>query len=191
MRIAAYILFAGGVMLAISGAAKLPDMEPSAARSLADRFPDSWPVFATGFALTVAGLVIWWRDEFALRAAHHADDRDGSNPLTLLRGLVPQLHELSNDFAELDATQVTNRVEHLLEHTVLPFTEGRHKIMSWLGMSAGADLLVTAAFGERMLNRVWSAAADGHLEEARSSLAEAVGAFEQAQRQLPTDRVTE
>lgn len=187
MRIVAYILFAGGVMLAISGAAKLPDVEASAAESYIDRFPDSWPVFAVGFCLTVAGLVIWWKDEFAERAAHHADDSDGSNPLVLLRGLVPQLHELSGEFSQLNATQVADRVEHLLEHTVLPFAEGRHKIISWMGMSAGADLLVTAAFGERMLNRAWSAAADGHLEESRNSLTEAVGAFEQAQQQLPTE----
>lgn len=187
MRVVAYVLFAGGVMLAISGAAKLPDVEASAAESFMDRFPDSWPVFAVGFALTVAGLVIWWKDEFAQRAAHHADDSDGSNPLALLRGLVPQLHELSNDFGKLSANEVTSRVEHLLEHTVLPFAEGRQKVISWMGMSAGADLLVTAAFGERMLNRVWSAAADGHLAEARSSLTEAVGAFEQAQQQLPAE----
>lgn len=184
-RILAYILFAGGVMLAISGAAKLPDVEPSSAASFVERFPDSWPVFAAGFAMTVIGLVIWWQDEFAARAAHHAEDGDGSNPLTLLRGLLPQLHELTSDFPQLSATQVTDRVEHLLEHTVFPFAEGRHKVISWMGMTAGADLLVTAAFGERMLNRVWSAAADGHLEEARNSLNEAVTAFEQAREQLP------
>ncbi len=187
MRIVAYILFASGVMLAISGAAKLPDVEASEATGFAERFPDSWPVFAVGFALTVAGLVIWWKDEFIQRAAHHAEDGDGSNPLTLLRGLVPQLQELSSDFAQLSETQITDRVEHLLEHTVLPFSEGRHKVISWMGMGAGADLLVTAAFGERMLNRVWSAAADGHLEEARNSLTEAVSAFEQAEQQLPAE----
>ena len=49
-----------------------------------------------------------------------------------------------------------------------------------IGMSHGAEILVATAYGERMLNRVWSAAADGYLEEARSSFREASSAFDEA-----------
>ena len=46
-------------------------------------------------------------------------------------------------------------------------------------MERGAEILVTAAYAERMLNRVWSASADGHLPEAGASLTEAAEAIQQ------------
>lgn len=185
MRFIAYILFAAGVMTGISGAAKLPEIDAAADPGFLDRFPDSWPVFAIGFATTVTGLVLWWKDEFARRAASDTDDRDTSNPLILLRNLIPQLQSIADDFSGLNQSELTARIEHVQEHTILPFSEGRQKVISRMGMAAGADLLVTAAYGERMLNRAWSATADGHLDEARDSLDEALSAFRQAQSQLP------
>lgn len=181
MKYLAWALFAGGIMLSITGAAKLPDPSSEQTGLLAD-FPDTWPIFAGGFAATVVGLGIWWADVFAHRAAQHADESDGSNPLTLLAGLLPQLRNLSDEIDSLGSDALTARVEDILEHTVLPFSESRQKLFDRLGMRLGAELLVTAAFGERMLNRTWSAAADGHLEEARSSFKDGVVAFEEAAR---------
>ena len=47
-------------------------------------------------------------------------------------------------------------------------------------MDEGAQILVTMAYGERMLNRAWSASADGHIQEARGCIPEALAAFEEA-----------
>ena len=47
-------------------------------------------------------------------------------------------------------------------------------------MDKGAEVLVVVAYGERMLNRVWSAAGDEHLLEARTCLPEAQEAFAEA-----------
>lgn len=186
MRTLAIILFSGGIMAAISGAAKLPAPIPEGADpSFLDQFPDTLPLFTVAFLTTVGGLVIWWKDVFAHRKSRQDDDTDESNPLTLLAGLSPQLHELANSIDELDGQAITDRVEQILAHTVLPFAEGRQKLFDRLGMRAGADLLVTAAYGERMLNRTWSAAADGHLIEARSSFQEAILAFDEAAAMVP------
>ncbi|MGZ0173446.1 MAG: hypothetical protein ACKVHE_28310 [Planctomycetales bacterium] len=187
MRILAYILFGGGIMAAISGAAKLPAAIPEGTTpTFLDHFPDTLPEFTIAFLATVVGLVIWWKDVFAQRKANQDNDSDKSNPLTLLAGLIPQLHELAGSIDELDGDTIIKRVEHILEHTVLPFAEARQKLFDRLGMRAGADLLVTAAYGERMLNRTWSAAADGHLPEARTSFREAAQAFDEAAAMLPS-----
>ena len=77
------------------------------------------------------------------------------------------------------------RVDALLDDYVLPMGESRQQFIDRYGMEKGAELLVTLAFGERMLNRVWSAAADGHLPEAVSSLEESAEAFEEAVSLLP------
>ena len=187
MRILAYILFGGGIMAAISGAAKLPAAIPEGTTpTFLDRFPDTLPEFTIAFIATVVGLIIWWKDVFAQRKANQAAESDESNPLTLLAGLAPQLSDLASSIDQLEGEAITAHVEQILEHTVLPFAEARQKLFDRLGMRAGADLLVTAAYGERMLNRTWSAAADGHLTEARSSFREATQAFDEAAAMLPT-----
>jgi hypothetical protein len=181
----AYALFAGGIMLAISGAAKLPAPIPEGTEPVfLDQFPDTWPVFLVGFVATVTGLVIWWKDVFASRAVLKNDDSDGANPLSLLESLLPQLRQLAEEIDELEGTDIAERVEHLLEHTVLPFAESRQRLFDRLGMRVGAEILITAAFGERMLNRTWSAAADGYLEEARNSFRDGAAAFEEAARMV-------
>lgn len=186
MRILAYILFGGGIMAAISGAAKLPAAIPEGiAPTFLDRFPDTLPEFTIAFAATVFGLIIWWKDVFAQRKANQAAETDESNPLTILASLPPQLSDLADRIDNLDGNAIIAQVEHILEHTVLPFAEARQKLFDRLGMRAGADLLVTAAYGERMLNRTWSAAADGHLVEARSSFREAAQAFDEAAAMVP------
>jgi hypothetical protein len=187
MRILAYILFGGGIMAAISGAAKLPAAIPEGTTpTFLDRFPDTLPEFTIAFIATVVGLIIWWKDVFAQRKANQAVESDESNPLMLLAGLAPQLSDLASSIDQLEGEAITAHVEQILEHTVLPFAEARQKLFDRLGMRAGADLLVTAAYGERMLNRTWSAAADGHLTEARSSFREATQAFDEAAAMLPT-----
>jgi hypothetical protein len=186
MRILAYILFGGGIMAAISGAAKLSAALPEGVKpAFLDRFPDTLPEFSIAFIATVVGLVIWWKDVFAQRRANQDNDSDESNPLKLLAGLIPQLRDLAGKIDELDSDAIIAHVEQILEHTVLPFAEARQKLFDRLGMRAGADLLVTAAYGERMLNRSWSAAADGHLIEARSSFREAMQAFDEAAAMVP------
>ena len=174
-------------MAAISGAAKLPAAIPEGATpTFLDRFPDTLPEFTIAFIATVVGLIIWWKDVFAQRKANQAVESDESNPLTLLAELAPQLSDLASSIDQLEGEAITARVEQILEHTVLPFAEARQKLFDRLGMRTGADLLVTAAYGERMLNRTWSAAADGHLTEARSSFREATQAFDEAAAMLPT-----
>ena len=186
MRILAYILFGAGIMAAISGAAKLPAALPEGVEpAFLDRFPDTLPEFSIAFTATVVGLIIWWKDVFAQRKANQENDSDESNPLKLLAGLIPQLRELTGKIDELDSDAIITHVEQILEHTVLPFAEARQKLFDRLGMRAGADLLVTAAYGERMLNRTWWAAADGHLVEARDSFREATQAFDEAAAMVP------
>jgi hypothetical protein len=52
------------------------------------------------------------------------------------------------------------------------------------GLQAYADIMSSFAAGERYINRVWSASADGYDEEAETYLGKAVQQFVDAQQQL-------
>lgn len=169
------VLFTLGIIIAISGAAKPP--------APGETFPDTFPVFIAGFLAAVAGVEIWWGHRTILRLlAGDADDDAPDNPLVALGQLVPALRDFHADIDTLDAADIEERVEKISTDYIAPFVEGRQLLIDRLGLKEGSNLLVTAATGERMLNRTWSAAADGHLEEARNSCQEAVAAFEDAAR---------
>lgn len=166
------ILFGLGVIIAISGGARVP--------LAGDQWPTTWPMFAGGMALAIIALV-WWRVDKARHRTEQANSADG-DPFVMLANLIAPAQQLVRDVDALDAHGVCRRVDALLDGYILPFAEVRQRVIDRLGMAKGAEILVTVAYGERMLNRVWSAAGDGHLTEARACLPDAVDAFAEADR---------
>ena len=147
-------------------------------------FPSTWPLFAVGAAIGLVGLVLW-RSGIRAEAAVTDDaeaEQDVHDPVTLLHQMVGPVRELQRDSEKLTHGEITTRIDDITEQYVLPFAEVRHVLLERFGTAAGAEILVTMAFAERMLNRTWSAAADEHLEEARNSIPEALAGIEEANR---------
>ncbi len=170
------VLFAIGIMVAISGGAKTPEKVGA--------WPDSWPMFAVGAVAALIGLVLWRRQKALARAnlkEQMSAPGSANNPFELLAALIEPAQRLGAEIDTLSAETICARVDALLETYVLPMAEVRQRVIDRLGMAAGAEVLVTIAFAERMLNRTWSAAGDGHLPEARAVYPDAVEAFVEAQ----------
>jgi len=199
LRSVGIVLFVFGAMCAIAAAAKMP--------ADGQRLPDTWPVFAFGVAISAVGLVLWHRyrrgvsaaaaGTLASERAEAADDAAdrSSEPISgaaatresassLLRQLLGPLSELESAVDRLGPEELIGRLDELNDRFVLPFVERRSELLDELGMAAGSEVLVTAAYGERMLNRAWSAAADDCICEARQSVRDARSAFQQAVQQL-------
>jgi len=172
MKRLGFLLFCLGIVGAILCAAKMP--------AEGQEWSDMLVYFGAAIALGIVGLVLWRRGVSQEAQAAAKATGDSANPVTLLSGLPEPLAALSGDIEQLDASQLTERVDDLLNRFVLPFAEVRQTLIDRMGMEKGADVLVTVAFGERMLNRVWSAAADGHLPEARASFVDAHDALLEA-----------
>jgi hypothetical protein len=184
MRNIGILSFVLGAMCAIAAAAKLPGD--------GQRVPGTWPVFVLGVGTSAVGLVLWHRHrrrpaaEAQPEGAPPEDDsaQRGVPASSLLRQLLQPLSELESALDQLHAATLVSRLDELNDCYVLPFVERRSELLEELGMAAGSELLVTAAYGERMLNRAWSAAADGYLDEARQNLRDALVAFQRTVQQL-------
>ena len=168
------IAFTVGLIVAVVSGAKVPEA--------GSQYPDTLVPFVIGIVVGIVGLIIWHikSKEEAIERVHSHSENGGSNPVDLLKALMPDILKLKDDIGELDEERVCDRVDELLDKYVLPFAEVRQNLITMMGMSRGAEVLVTVAFGERILNRVWSASSDGHLGEARAVLPEAIEAFEEA-----------
>lgn len=162
--------------------------KPTAAKEIKLEMPTTKWYFLCGILCAGAGLGLWWKDIFSSRAiAAMADSKDDSmNPLALLKETLAGLQEFR--LRDRDAEELCEQVDAILTRFVLPMMDVRQKLTDRLGMNVGAEILVTAAAGERMLNRAWSAAADGDMDEALESVRMAKLTF--AEAQAIVDRAT-
>ena len=142
-------------------------------------------VFLTAFFITIIGNLLWHKSERQIVKAELEEHKnDGNNPLAMLSKTVPAIEAL---FAKAQNTQgmdLCEEVDKVLDTHVHPFTEKRKTFMDILGQAKGAEILLDVAYGERMLNRVWSAASDGHHQEALNSITESLENYKKAAGKL-------
>ncbi len=148
---------------------------------------ETWVLFVLGSAVALGGLLVWKQmiviETRLLQQDEHTSG-DAQSPFVLLASALPPTRALQRDLVDLDGPALCKRVDAILLPYLVPLVEVRQKVIDRFGMKDGAEILVTVAFAERLLNRVWSAAADGHLSEARTVFPDALHALEEAQQQV-------
>jgi hypothetical protein len=173
-----FVLFALGIILAIIGAAKVPDP--------GQQWPDTWPLFVGGALLGGLGLA-WWR------AGLKAEAQRGRTAGRSARDLFALLHKcrdmgraIEAQLDNLDGDALKAHIDELLDATLVPFIEDRFVLVETYGMKTGAEIILKASAAERNFNRVWSAAADTHLPEAHASLQTALAAMDELVAEINT-----
>lgn len=97
-----------------------------------------------------------------------------------LRRIVEDVNTLDRDKATLDVYDLPARIEERLPNEILAFADARKTMSAVWGAAVYADVMSHFAAGERYLNRVWSTAADGYIDEAHASLSRSRDEFSQA-----------
>ena len=142
-----------------------------------------WQLFVVAAVAAVAGLIISKR----LASAHARSD----SVLELNRGelresiqnIVADLNELTNG-ESLQGEALRSRIDLHLREDLRRFADARQSMVHLFGLQVYADIMSSFAAGERYINRVWSASADGYDEEAETYLGKAAQQFIDAQQQL-------
>ena len=170
-----WVLFSLGIVGAVSAAAKLP---PDG-----EKWPSTTTIWILSSLVAAIGIFLWRLGEKrSLRETIKREASSNQNPFVLLEKMQPSLIKLRADSNSLDALSMCERVDEVLDDYVLPFAAVRRKVIEQLGMAQGSEILVVIAYGERLLNRAWSAAADGHIGEAQISVPNAAAAFAEAKK---------
>lgn len=140
------------------------------------RWPHWWV-----FVISAVGLL---GGAFLVRRAQKAElDRSGSaeeteNPTdarTVFARLSGRLDELSKDLERASTEDekleaIVRRIGNIQRDDVPAFVADRPALVNRLSLAGYAELMDHFAGMERQLNRAWSAAADGYLDEAMNSL---------------------
>ncbi|MGE3805902.1 MAG: hypothetical protein AB7K24_14615 [Gemmataceae bacterium] len=141
------------------------------------RWPGKWLFIIGCVGLLVSAMLMRHisRQELASRVEVHETETPEYS--------LKQMHEIVVELADAEAARIVDRLGEVQQTHVPAFIEGRARLIDRLGLAAYAELMDRFAAGERQINRAWSAAADGVLEEARACLNQAATLLE-ATRQL-------
>ncbi|WP_428267435.1 hypothetical protein [Haliangium sp.] len=119
-----------------------------------------------------------------------------------LDAIVKELNQLDREASGDDATQTADqaadqtanqtidpytlpaRIDQSFRDHITAFVDARESIGHIWGMRAYGEVMSHFAAGERYLNRVWSAAADGYIDEARTYIGRSRDQFAEAQSKL-------
>ncbi|MDH3216363.1 MAG: hypothetical protein OEN01_08730 [Candidatus Krumholzibacteria bacterium] len=101
-----------------------------------------------------------------------------------LHSLVKKVTQLNLEKSNINTYDMRHRLDELLVDDLDDFVEARESIGHKYGLQHYADVMSHFAAGERYLNRVWSASADGYIDEVSQYLGKAEEQFSEAFDQL-------
>jgi len=141
-----------------------------------------WTLFAVAALAGIAGLVIYKR-----QASAHA--RSDSVLAVNRSELRESIHNIVRDIEGLaygddEGVALRDDIDLKLRNDLRRFADARESMVHLFGLQVYADIMSSFAAGERYINRVWSASADGYGAEATTYLKKAAKQFADAQSQL-------
>ena len=115
-----------------------------------------------------------------LEQAGEKHDADIAVLQSSLATLIEKVRGFESAQSDEDQLSTYRRIDAELMDDIDAFVEARESMIPKLGMQRYADIMSPFANGERLLNRAWSASADGYIDEVRSCIADARVQLEKA-----------
>jgi len=148
----------------------------------------NWQLFLPAFFVGVVGIVFV---QLGKRRLAGETDRIASDLSAIedsLQNVVRIVSDLDARKDEIHTYDMRHRIDELLLEDLDRFVNSRESISHAYGLQAYADVMSHFAGGERYLHRVWSASADGYIDEVNAYLTKAHEQFEIALGRITTLR---
>ena len=149
-----------------------------------DKDAIDWAQFVPCLVVAAIGVTLI---QLAARKEATSSERVATGVRTVeesLARIVEKVGKLDDEKESTDVYELPNLIDSQVTADVGIFADGRESVSHAYGVQAYADLMSEFAAGERYLNRVWSAAAEGYIDEAHTYLERARGRFADAHEKL-------
>lgn len=140
----------------------------------------NWLNFSAAICAGIFGVLIV---RFGRRQITHGEGKLASNMQEIsstLQRIVDGMARLNTEKNSIDTYDMRHRIDKNIAAEILAFADTREAIAAACGLAAYADIMSHFAAGERYLNRVWSASADGYIDEVNAYLEKSGYQFTQA-----------
>lgn len=171
MNLFGFILTAAGFL----AGAFLTSLDPETVR---------WGLFVPCLLVGAAGVFMIKKSSLAHARSDETLANNRSDIEESLDRVIAGLIELEAGKAEIPPYQLRFEIDRRFRDDLDRFADARHSLTHIYGLQAYADIMSDFAAGERYLNRVWSASADGYVDEARAYIARALEQFQAAKKAL-------
>ena len=152
--------------------------------AVVDKQNVQWSYFVAALLAGAVGIVLV---RFGERKESRAEGKLTSNIRSIetsLGRIVENMTRLNTEKHSINTYDVRHRIDELFVEDLNIFVQTRQSIVHTYGLGAYADVMSCFAAGERYLNRVWSASADGYDGEARTYIGKAAAQFRAARQRL-------
>lgn len=142
-----------------------------------------WALFGIAAAAAIAGVLLAKRADAAAATSDAVLEMNRNELNESIANIVRDLGEVT-DGEPPTGEKLRAWIDTRLRNDLRRFAEARESMVHLYDLQTYADIMSEFAAGERYVNRVWSAAADGYDDEARRYLDRASEQFRLAQSQL-------
>ncbi len=144
----------------------------------------SWLFFS--LALTAGALGVFFV-RFSLHRSRRSTDRISSSLNDIenaISKIVDNITSLNAQKQSINVYDVRSRIDELFSSDFERFVDARQSIAHRYGLQNYADVMNHFAAGQRYLNRVWSASADGYIDEVDTYIEKAGEQFALARQKI-------
>ena len=171
MKILGYLLLVAGFLLAAYATAL--SIETTA-----------WSGFIPAALVGIAGVGIIKHDARGEARSETVLTANRQELTESLGNIVRAIDDIRSRLDGIGIDALRDEIDRQLRTDLRRFADARESMIHLFGLQAYADIMSEFASGERYINRVWSASADGYGEEAHDYLERAAAQFRHALGQL-------
>ncbi|UCE48618.1 MAG: hypothetical protein JSW47_00410 [Phycisphaerales bacterium] len=144
----------------------------------------NWLLYVPAFAAGAAGVAaIRIENVRHSKTEHHVVARIETVESSLER-ISANINKLNGEKHSINTYDVRHRIDELFVDDLGKFADARESIVHRYGLAAYGEIMSSFAAGERYLNRVWSASADGYIDEVNAYLDRAKEQFTQSHQKV-------
>lgn len=144
----------------------------------------NWVLFAPSAFAAVIGVILVKRATSGEATSETVLTANRAELSEALENIVGNLEQMTSAGYSLSTATLRDEIDSLLRDDLRRFADARESMIHLFGLQMYADIMNNFAAGERYINRVWSASADGYDAEAATYMKKAAVQFESAQTQL-------
>ncbi len=144
----------------------------------------NWTLFLPAALAALAGVVIIKRQASGQATSESVLTANRAELTESLANIVRNLDDLISASPAISVDRLHGEIDTRLRDDLRRFADARESMIHLFSLQTYADIMSDFATGERYVNRVWSASADGYDNEARTYLEKARVQFKDASRQL-------
>jgi hypothetical protein len=144
----------------------------------------NWQIYIPAMVIGIMGIVVLRKAETKEAHSEGVLTTNLTNIEESLDRIVNNLIDINNKKEDIPPYEMRFEIDKLFRDDLTLFADSRKSLGHRYGLQPYAEVMSAFAAGERYINRVWSASADGYINEVNAYLTRAQDMFIEARDKL-------